>query len=321
MMNELMKYEFTDHHQAVPLFNKTIMVTQIKALRDIPSIGVKKGDVGGHISSSNALSHYGDAWVFPGSIVHSGGRVNKNAVVSGNSIIASNGIVEGDAHVEDSSILGDSIIGGEATVESSRITEGCLITGDIQLKNAQLERIIANKGQITDSMIRSTKESLHIEKAALITQTRLTIHDESPVMESQATLENVTAEGLAIFRLLGRTRLVDVTFPKETRLFVDLPDDEMNYSIIESTEGDCEFEKLDLHLTNSLIRGAVYLKGRLKIKDSMLFENASVRNKGDRFLTLSEVKLRELATIRYDGRHVAKGINSVSIQGDAVVTL
>lgn len=321
MMEELLKYELTSHQKTVPLFNKTILVTEIKALRDIPVLGVKKGDVGGHVSNTNSLSQAGDSWVFPGSVVHSGGRVLGDAVVWGNSIVASNSIVESNAHVEDSNILNTSVIGGDAFIESSRITDGSLITGDIRLKNAQLYKVVANKGEITDSMIRSKKDLLRIEKAVLFNQTRLTIEDEHPIMEHQATFQNVTAEGLDSFKVLGRLRVDSVTFPKGTKLFVALPADEMDYTIIESVDGDCVFEDLDLYITNSLVRGAVFLKGRLKLKDSMMFENTSVLNDSPNYLALSEVKLRELATIHYKGSAMEYRMHGVSIMGDTLVAL
>lgn len=320
-MDKQDKYEYTGNQRDVPLFNKTIKINEIRALRDIPSIGVRKGDIGGHIWSESSLSQYGASWVFPGSVVHSGGRVLGDAVAYGNSIVSSNSVLEGKCRVEDSNILNTSVIGGDAHIESSRITETCLISGDVKLKNAQLYSVVVNSGIITDSMIRSKNGLLRIEKAVFFNRTRLTIEDEHPVMEEQSTMHDVTGEGFDSFKLLGRCRFDKVTFPTGTKLFVALPVDPMDYSIIESVDGDCRFEELDLYILNSLIRGAVFLKGRLKLTDSMLFENTSVLNDSPNYFALSEVKLRELATIHYKGSAMEFRMHGISIMGDTFVAL
>ena len=77
-----MKYEITDivHPGNAKLF-------RIRALRAIPSIGVKVSDLGGYIEKEHNLSQEGNCWV------------SGNALVSGNAWVYDNALVYGNARV------------------------------------------------------------------------------------------------------------------------------------------------------------------------------------------------------------------------------
>ena len=66
------KYELSGNTQ----IHNGITLYQIQALVDIPSIGVKAGDLGGWLESEANLSQMGDAWV------------SGNAWVFGNAIVS-----------------------------------------------------------------------------------------------------------------------------------------------------------------------------------------------------------------------------------------
>ncbi|WIM84919.1 hypothetical protein QP020_02495 [Gallibacterium anatis] len=55
-----MKYQLTEN--SIVLNNRKLY--QIKALKDLPEIGVKAGDLGGWIENESNLSQNGNAWVF-----------------------------------------------------------------------------------------------------------------------------------------------------------------------------------------------------------------------------------------------------------------
>lgn len=315
-----LKYEFTSNQKEVPLRNGSIKVREIRALIDIPTVGVFAGDIGGHIWSETSLSQEGESWVFPGSVVHSGARVTDNATVFGDSIVASSSILEGDCRVNDSNILSTSVIGGDAFVESSRITDSSLITGSVRLKNAQLYNVVVNDGEITDSMIRSENGMLRIEKSVLLTRTRLHITDENPVMEEQCTMLDVTGDRVDSFQLRGRTRFDKVTFPIGTRLTVLKPIDPFDYSIIESMDGECQMEEIGLILNSSIIKGAVTLKGNLKITNCLIVDFASVINDGGGWLTLADVRMKEVSEIRKTSQKQIHQCVQFDIHSDMTLT-
>ena len=53
------KYELTDEAKNI----NGVTLHRIRALRDIPSAGVKSGDLGGWIEKESNLTQYDDAWV------------------------------------------------------------------------------------------------------------------------------------------------------------------------------------------------------------------------------------------------------------------
>ena len=109
-----MKYELTTTKNEQGLF-------QIRALRDIPRHGVKKGDLGGWAASEYNLSQYGDAWV------------------------SGNARVFGDARVSDEShTLVISTIGGHSatlfrTENAHQIQAGCTLTTVDELMSVAID--------------------------------------------------------------------------------------------------------------------------------------------------------------------------------------
>ena len=87
------KYELTDETKNFC----DIILHRIRALRDIPSAGVKSGDLGGWIEKESNLSKYGDAWVFGYARVYGGAEVCGNALVYGGAEVCGNALVYGNA--------------------------------------------------------------------------------------------------------------------------------------------------------------------------------------------------------------------------------
>ena len=95
------KYELTDETKNLC----GITLHRIRALRDIPSVKVKSGDLGGWIEKESNLSQDGDAWVFGNAEVYG------NAWVYGNAKVYCNAKVYGDAMV-----CGNAKVSGNAEV-------------------------------------------------------------------------------------------------------------------------------------------------------------------------------------------------------------
>lgn len=102
---------------------------RIKALKDIPVIGVKKGDLGGCVSNATSLSHSGSSWIFEG------GFVVGNVIVEGDAIVGDGAIVTGTAHVKDNAVIcrgvvidGNAIVGGDVVVRHGNISCGAVVT-------------------------------------------------------------------------------------------------------------------------------------------------------------------------------------------------
>jgi acyl-[acyl carrier protein]--UDP-N-acetylglucosamine O-acyltransferase len=106
------KYELTDiAHPDIPALHR------IRALRDIPTSGVKKGDLGGYIEKEDNLSHEWSCWV------HKEARVCEEAQVSWHAQISGSARVSGDAQ-----IYGHARISGDAQVSGN-----VQVSGDAQI--------------------------------------------------------------------------------------------------------------------------------------------------------------------------------------------
>ena len=57
---------------------------RIKALKGIPEIGVKRGDIGGWVEKEENLSQKGSCWIFRNAKVYGKAKVCGNAIVYGN---------------------------------------------------------------------------------------------------------------------------------------------------------------------------------------------------------------------------------------------
>lgn len=89
---------------------------RIKALRDIPSIGIKAGDLGGFIEKESNLNHTGECWVFDNariydcSLVCDNAKILKNAEIFGNARICGNSVVTDDAKCFDNATIYDNAL-------------------------------------------------------------------------------------------------------------------------------------------------------------------------------------------------------------------
>ena len=94
-----------------------ITLHRIRALRDIPSVKVKSGDLGGWIEKENNLTQDGDAWVSGNAKVYGDAMVFDDAIVCGNATVFDDAEVSDNAAVfDDAAVYDDAIVYGDAEV-------------------------------------------------------------------------------------------------------------------------------------------------------------------------------------------------------------
>lgn len=157
-MKKIRKYMFTGD----TLQDGSIMLHRIRALIDIPSQGVRHGDIGGWIESEENLPHDCDAWVFDYAQVRGNAkmlnrsrasgtaRVSKNARmlfnacaqenarICGNACLYGNAVARGNAALYDDArvggntcVCGNASVGGNAAVTGNAVVSGnAVIAGD-----------------------------------------------------------------------------------------------------------------------------------------------------------------------------------------------
>ena len=125
------KYEFTD--ETIKIGDDTLY--RIRALIDIPVIGVKVGDLGGFIEKEKNLSHEGYAWVSEDALVSEDAWVSENACVYGNARVSENACVYGNAQVYGNALVfGNAQVYGNACVYgNARVSENACVYGNARV--------------------------------------------------------------------------------------------------------------------------------------------------------------------------------------------
>lgn len=102
---------------------------RIKALKDIPVIGVKKGDLGGCVSNATSLSHSGSSWIFEGGFVVGNAIVEDDAIVGDGALVGDTACISGAAAICRGVVIdGNAIVGGDIVVRHGNISCGAVVT-------------------------------------------------------------------------------------------------------------------------------------------------------------------------------------------------
>lgn len=126
-------------------------IYRIKALRDIPLHGVKKGALGGHISSSSVLSQEGDCWVGYDAAVWGRVHISGDAYVGGRTRVSNAGrkkktagynqtFIEGNAKISGSAYLRDvGRVSGNAEISGvAKLIGVCEVSGNSKVGGASM---------------------------------------------------------------------------------------------------------------------------------------------------------------------------------------
>ena len=202
MPNE--KYELA--YETMTMFeidNVERKMYRIRAVRDIPEHGVKKGDFGGWVENEAILSHTTSSWIFDDAKVCENSYVIDNATVRhyakvyGNSAICGNSKIEHDSSVFDSHVNGTVTMTGKCMVNNSVVQGIITMSGFIEIENSTIfgdNLVIAGGPVIKDSQIfifdSTIKDIVKIESCQIGAR-----EDE---VESLSLFENARLETLSL---------------------------------------------------------------------------------------------------------------------------
>lgn len=136
------KYELlTD--QTKEFHNGTVY--RIQALKDINDY-IKKGDIGGWVSSENNLSHDGTCWIDNNAVVCEKARVKDNAYVYHNAMIYGHAIISGNAKVSgNANVHNFALVSENANVSDNAFLEDeCHVHGNARVFGTPIIRDSAN---------------------------------------------------------------------------------------------------------------------------------------------------------------------------------
>ena len=139
------KYELTD--ETTSLVGHTLH--RIKALKDIPSMKVKKGDLGGFVESYDNLDQKGDCWVGDDAYVFGNAKVYDNAKVYGDALVY--GIAKVYGYTE---VYGNVKIYGSARVYGlSKVYDTAEVYGSARVHNCHVHNVAKVDYIVTDKEI------------------------------------------------------------------------------------------------------------------------------------------------------------------------
>lgn len=131
------KYQLTDEASFI---DGNTLVYRIQARVELPSMGVRAGDLGGFVESEENLSHEGDCWiaddarVLGRSLVQDDAIISGDAMVRGESLIRDSAVITGYAQVESSVVSGDSFVSEYARLDKASVIDskvsGTAMVGD-----------------------------------------------------------------------------------------------------------------------------------------------------------------------------------------------
>ena len=102
---------------------------RIRALVDIPRILVRKGDIGGWVSSEANLSQEGYCWIFDNA------QVIGDATVSDNATVHDSARIRGGSEIlESATIRGNATIFGNSSISGNTLVEGCVWLGNSSVR-------------------------------------------------------------------------------------------------------------------------------------------------------------------------------------------
>lgn len=241
---------------------------RIRALRDIPKCGVRKGDMGGLVLSELNLSQNGDGWIDDTS------EVLSSAVVV-NGYISDGSTVAGDAYIHSglikgSKIVGDTMIEGDITVRGSTIKNSRLIGDGVVSKSHLVNCQFHCAFDITSSTVqcRFPRSPFHVTDT-------LHLKDVNLIIEQGDVMAMVTMERVHLFaeefRVEHLFTMKDV-HARTDRFLIDRMSDQeaLRTGIIGEKENPIDIKGEKLLISNSLIKGSMLLSGSFEIRESTL---------------------------------------------------
>lgn len=155
---------------------------RIVACRDIMTLNglVKKGELGGYVSSEKNLSQEGPCWIFDNAKVINDSSVSGNAIVAGDSIIVDSAIYD-SAVVKEAGTIKNSVIHDSALINSKEtfikdsticnfaVVEGGEIKKSVISDSALIRgrNIVIKESRISDNAIIAGSSATYIEKSTI----------------------------------------------------------------------------------------------------------------------------------------------------------
>lgn len=294
---------------------------RIKALIDIPSIGVKAGDVGGYIESEHNLSQEGNGWIFDISVVKGNARV-LSGIVRNQSTLSKNVTMEGG--IIHSSTLEECIIRDGADIKNSNllhvITNGIVVIEDSTIQNITFEsntyqefkRVKLESKIVLTILERQKWEDVTLSVYRGIVKAPFTFKHSKFIMTTlfiyeSATIENVVVMKEELVMKVGETIALNSHKSRNKRV----------HEII----GTSKDNPLLLHADNikmsyGIIKGNPFIEGAIVLIHSKITDHANVSMNG----VIKNSTISEYAEVQFerDEKKPYVFLEGIELSADAI---
>lgn len=183
------KYELTGEMLQT---NRGYGVFRIRALVDIPRHGVKAGDEGGFIHTTDCLPQSSDAWVSDEAIVYRGAKLRLNVLVSDKAVIYEDCFIAGDVKITDDVQIWNSSIQGKEIVirDRAQIISTKLVGNNLQFSDDAYVSNLQSKTPLEallisgNARIEPSSDFLFEEKKTKIDGKRISITDNAHIEDT-----------------------------------------------------------------------------------------------------------------------------------------
>lgn len=280
------KYELTEKAKTITHYGKEITLYQIKALRDIPSHRVSKGDIGGWIENEANLSQNGDCWIGINGHAYDEAQVLENAYV-GSGDVYDTAIVKGYSKIlNQSKVYGIStcIIEGKSIVSSSTIVDSHIV-GTTNIKESQITNLIIELEDDDEEYIFPTVRLYKVEFEALklghlsahAEWSHCMLYGDTLAFYEKSNMKNVLWDKVKRVSVRQPLWMEYVRLEEKSRLVLK-PLVEKDYEIVLKGYGDENYILIDgrISLSNTSIVGAVELFGSWTLVSTSLSDYAKL---------------------------------------------
>lgn len=332
------KYRFTKgkYYANIPELDIGAEVYQIKATRTLTLENgdvVKKGTLGGWVTSPESLSHRGNCWIDEESkIIDS--YVSQDAYIE-NSIVFENSRVAGKSFVKNSHIGWESRIRELVTIKTTEIQGATIsgnvsiqlsklcdvtIQGDAELFDVTLEnvKIKYKKGRRTTQALPLSMKRVQLMCKAFTFINEITSHCQwedvklspsSLKINAPSRMKKVKSGDNVIFSFKSETNFQHVEFESDTQLFTDgklkpIWGESALHPV--TMAGDFNF------LGFTVIKGGVHLSGTWTLSNVRMEGNVELKSDTEMMVFLTESQLDSMSSIFV--KHNARFEEPISIE-------
>lgn len=223
-----------------------LLLFQIRALKDISRFNIKKGDLGGFVSSEKNLSQLEDCWIEEGSMVLDNSFVDGNAYICGKSVLSQ------AVHIQGETIIKNSILKGNIDILENSELKQVKAEGTISIlgKNEIVQSILY--GNVT---IEGNNKIHHFSR----------IQGEEIFISGDNSIRKSSLSGT--FFIKGKVRVINSTLRSEEHQSILF-----NWACIQETyiEGIFQIDK------KSKISKSNLINARILVRDKARIENVKV---------------------------------------------